>query len=106
MNAITSAPRVSDAASLRQITPVRPGEPTTREAFRDLVAGTFYKQMLAELRSSEKPVPYIGGGRAEEVFREQLDQTLAENFAASHGDPLVAGLYEKFRTDLAAKSPL
>jgi Rod binding domain-containing protein len=69
---------------------------TAREAFQKLVAGTFYKEMLKALRSTEKELPYIGGGQAEKVFRSQMDQQLAENFAMSHGAPLVDSLYEAF----------
>jgi Rod binding domain-containing protein len=69
---------------------------TTREAFQDFVAGTFFQQMLKALRSTENELPYIGGGQAEKVFRSQLDQFVSEDLAKTHGAPLVDELYKSF----------
>lgn len=104
MNALT--PAAANPAALKTAAPSPRDHPDTREAFRDLVAGTFYKQMLAELRSAERPVPYLDGGQAEQIFRERLDATLAENFADSHGDAFVGDLYEVFTQNLATRQPL
>jgi hypothetical protein len=85
-------------------------EAKVREKFNEFVAGTFYRTLLTEMRKSlhpEKALMY--GGRAEEIFRAQLDQTLAERLAASHGESFSGKLYEQFsrnRHANAAESPL
>jgi Rod binding domain-containing protein len=74
--------------------------------FTEFVAGTFYKTMLASLRKTAKnDNPLIHGGRAEEIFRAQLDQTLAERLAVSHGRQMSGKMYEQFsRTQSDAAS--
>jgi Rod binding domain-containing protein len=50
-----------------------------REAFTQFVGETFYGQMIKAMRSTVGKPAYFHGGRAEEVFRGQLDQALAEH---------------------------
>jgi peptidoglycan hydrolase FlgJ len=63
-----------------------------REKFQDFAGGTFFKEMLKSLRSGQKNSKYFYGGQAEEIFRGQLDQQIAETMAHEHGgafsDPL------------------
>ncbi len=73
---------------------------TSREAFQDFVAGTFFQQMLKSMRSTEQELPYIGGGQAEKVFRQQLDQQIAGDLAKSHGAAFADSLYEVFASRL------
>ncbi len=75
----------------------------TKEAFQDFVAGTFFKMMLKSLRSTQGEVAYIGGGQAEQSFRGQLDQQIAEDLAREHGDAFAAPLYPNFRSYLDKK---
>ncbi len=75
----------------------------TKEAFQDFVAGTFFKMMLKSLRSTQGEVAYIGGGKAEQTFRGQLDQRIAEDLAREHGDAFAAPLYPNFRSYLDRK---
>ncbi len=75
-------------------------KPTTKEAFQDFVAGTFFKEMFKALRSTESELPYIGGGQAEKIFREQMDTYLSESMAKSHGGMFSDGLYETFQSQL------
>ncbi len=77
----------------------------TKEAFQDFVAGTFFKMMLKSLRSTQGEVAYIGGGQAEQSFRGQLDQQIAEDLAREHGDAFAAPLYPNFRSYLDKKQP-
>ena len=70
--------------------------PTTREAFDEFVAGTFFRQMLKSLRAGTGEVPYMGGSRAEEVFRERLDGRIADDLAARNGGAWTEDLYETF----------
>jgi len=67
---------------------------TEREAFQAAVAGTFYKMMLKSLHQMHDKPAYFHGGQAEEIFRNQMDQYLAEDFARTHGAPLTDALYE------------
>ncbi len=77
----------------------------TKEAFQDFVAGTFFKMMLKSLRSTQGTVEYIGGGQAEQTFRGQLDQQIAEDLAREHGEAFSAPLYPNFRSYLDGKRP-
>lgn len=71
-------------------------ELTTKEAFRDFVAGTFYRELFKSLRSGENKPAYFHGGRAEEIFRGQLDQIVTEDLAKSHGAQLSDPLFSAF----------
>ncbi len=75
----------------------------TREKFQEFVAGTFYKQMLKSLRSTQGKPAYFHGGQAEEVFRSQLDQHITDDLARSRGgsfaDPLFS-VYARQRPGL------
>lgn len=68
----------------------------TREAFQDFVAGTFYGQMLKALRSTQDKPKYLHGGRAEDMFRAQLDQQISEQLARDHGAALADPLFQSF----------
>jgi len=70
--------------------------PDTKEAFRDFAAGTLFREMLKAMRQSHDKAAYLHGGQAEDVFREQLDRTISEQLAESHGDKVVGNLYESF----------
>jgi hypothetical protein len=52
-----------------------------REKFNAFVAGTFFRSMLESMRKTVGKNPLIHGGRAEEIFRSQLDNTLVERIA-------------------------
>jgi len=68
-----------------------------KEAFRDFVGGTFYQQMLKSLRKSTTgKAAYMNGGKAEEMFRGQLDQQIADDLARSHGGNVADSLYDAF----------
>lgn len=77
---------------------------STKEAFQDFVAGTFYKQMLKAMRGTQQKVQYLDGGQAEESFRSQLDQQVAEDLAREHGAAFSDSLYKVFQTQLKARS--
>jgi Rod binding domain-containing protein len=49
-----------------------------REATGSVVGSVFYGTLLKNLRASELKGEYGHGGRGEEVFQAQLDQTLAD----------------------------
>ena len=63
-----------------------------REKFTQFVGEAFFGQMLKAMRSTVGKPAYFYGGRAEEVFQGQLDQTMAEHFtktsAAKFSEPM------------------
>ena len=67
-----------------------------REKFQDFAAGTFYKEMLKSLRSGQKHSKYFYGGQAEEIFRGQMDQQVAEDMAHQYGGPFANPLFEAY----------
>jgi Rod binding domain-containing protein len=67
-----------------------------REKFQDFAAGTFYKEMLKSLRSGQKHSKYFYGGQAEEIFRGQMDQQIAEEMAHQHGGTFANPLFEAY----------
>ncbi|VAX39121.1 hypothetical protein MNBD_PLANCTO02-1535 [hydrothermal vent metagenome] len=71
-------------------------ELTAQDAFQGFVAGTFYKMMLKSLRSAEQKPAYFHGGRAEDIFRGQLDQTISEDLAKEHGSAFSDPLFQVF----------
>lgn len=83
----------------------KPDSLTTEQAFQDFVAGTFFNMMLKALRSTQGEVQYFGGGQAEETFRNQLDQQIAEDLARDHGEAFSAPLYPNFRSYLESSQP-
>lgn len=68
-----------------------------REKFQELVAGTFLQLLLRSLRKTVGESKLVHGGRAEEIFRSQLDQTVATELARTHGSEWTEGLFEQFR---------
>jgi peptidoglycan hydrolase FlgJ len=81
-----------------QLAPVKPREPDpkVRETFDQFVGETFYGQMLQSLRKTVGKTPYFNGGRGEEIFRGQLDQTLAQNMAKADGGRFSGSMFDLF----------
>jgi peptidoglycan hydrolase FlgJ len=77
--------------------PEPPGDdPALRAAFRDFVGGTFFSQMLSAMRKTVDKPAYLHGGRAEEVFQNQLDQVLAEHLSEAGAETFVEPMYQLF----------
>ena len=72
------------------------GDKDLRKAFDTFVGETFYGQMLSSMRKTQKTPAYFNGGRAEEVFRGQLDQTLASEMSKSNANSFTGSLYDLF----------
>lgn len=68
-----------------------------KEAFQDFVGQTFFGQLLSSLRSTQGEVAYMNGGRAEEIFRGQLDQVLTEKISDASADKIADPMYDLFR---------
>ncbi|KKK89379.1 hypothetical protein LCGC14_2733690, partial [marine sediment metagenome] len=68
-----------------------------RETFDAFVGQTFFAQMLKAMRKTVGKSAYFHGGRAEEIFQQQLDQVLGEKLAKASGDKLSRPMFELFR---------
>ncbi|TWT37925.1 Rod binding protein [Posidoniimonas corsicana] len=66
-----------------------------REGFGEFVGKTFYGQLLKSMRQTVGKPAYFDGGRAEEVFRSQLDQTIADRLAENEGSGLAEGMFQQ-----------
>ena len=49
-----------------------------RKVFHEFVGKTLYGQMLKSMRETQEKPAYFHGGRAEEIFQEQLDNVLVD----------------------------
>ena len=67
-----------------------------RETFDAFVGQTFFAQMLQAMRKTVGKSAYFHGGRAEEIFQQQLDQVLGEKLAKASGDKLSRPMFELF----------
>jgi hypothetical protein len=68
-----------------------------REAFDQFVGGTFFRQLLGAMQKTVGKAPYFHGGQAEEVFRAQLNETLADKMAEATADQFTGPMYELFQ---------
>ena len=70
--------------------------PTLRKTFDQFVGETFYGQMLQSMRKSQTKPAYFNGGRAEEVFTQQLDQALTKKLAETSASKLSGPMFALF----------
>ena len=98
MNMVSAINGSANAASSVGTQPRAPttGAATTpefAEAFNKFVGQTLYGTMLKSMRTTVGKASYFNGGRAEEIFTQQLDQVLAEKLtktsAKSFSDPML-----------------
>ncbi len=85
-------PQPADAAAEK--------ETALRSAFQKFVAGTFYKQMFKAMRKTQGKPAFFHGGRAEEIFRAQMDQELSEQLAEQPGNMFSETLFQSFARNL------
>ena len=69
---------------------------TERQAFDRFIGTTFYGQMLAAMQKTVNKPAYFHGGQAEEMFRSQLNQVLAEKLAENTSEQLTGPMFELF----------
>lgn len=67
-----------------------------QQTFDAFVGETFYGQMLQAMRKTQGTPAYFHGGRAEEVFRNQLDQTLSQELAKNSAGQFTGGMFDLF----------
>jgi Rod binding domain-containing protein len=82
------------AAAAKANGPTPPEDPRLRKAFDQFVGETLFGQMLQSMRKTVGKPAYFHGGRAEEVFTQQLDQVLAQKLSESSADQLSGPMYE------------
>src|SRR5687768_17417126 len=85
MNTAAISPQAAPAADAK-----------TREAFDSTIGEMFFTQLLGALRQTQGKTPYFHGGQAEEMFRSQLDQTIAQQMAKTHARDFTDALYDQF----------
>ncbi|MGA2066442.1 MAG: rod-binding protein [Thermoguttaceae bacterium] len=73
-----------------------PADARLHQAFNAFVGETFFSQMLKALRQTVGKPAYFGGGRAEEIFTQQLDQVMAQKLAQSGDSKLTGPMYNLF----------
>ncbi len=66
-----------------------------KEKFTQFFGETFYGQTLKSMRSTVGKPAYFHGGQAEEVFRGQLDQHLAEHLTEATADRFASPLFKR-----------
>ena len=85
LRAATAKPQTDDAAKAAEV----------KEAFTSFVGETFYGHMLKAMRSTVNKPAYFHGGQAEEMFRSQLDQQLAQEWSTTTGDRFAEPMFEQ-----------
>ena len=70
--------------------------PELRKAFDSFVGQTFFGQMLQSMRKSVGKTAYFNGGRAEEIFQQQLDSVMAEKMSSASADQFSGPMFELF----------
>jgi peptidoglycan hydrolase FlgJ len=71
-------------------------KPELRKAFDAFVGETFFGQMLSSMRKTVGKPAYFNGGRAEEIFQQQLDQTMAKQIGDASADKFSGPMFELF----------
>ena len=96
-----SPPAAVEAARLHAAAPGRPpspngDEPELRRAFQSFVGETLFGQLLQAMRKTLGKPAYFHGGRAEEIFQQQLDQVLAEKISQASAETFSEPMFELF----------
>jgi Rod binding protein len=86
--------------------PGRGSKEELRQKFTEFVGQAFYGQMFKAMRSTVGKPAYFNGGRAEEVFQGQLDQTMTEQLTKSTASKFAEPMFDRQFPHLAeAKVP-
>jgi peptidoglycan hydrolase FlgJ len=73
-----------------------------RETFNEFVGNVVFGQMLSSMRKTVGKTPYMHGGRAEEVFQNQLDQELTKHLTEASADQFADPMFELFQLQRAS----
>jgi Rod binding domain-containing protein len=67
-----------------------------RAAFDQFVGEAFFGQMMKSMRKTVGEPAYFHGGRAEEIFTEQLDQVLATEMTKASANNFTGPMFDLF----------
>jgi hypothetical protein len=73
-----------------------------KEKFAQFVGEAFYGQMFKAMRSTVGKPAYFHGGRAEEAFQGQLDQTMSEHMTKATASKFADPMFKQQFPSLAA----
>ena len=95
-------------AGLASANAAKGGEKATelRDKFTQFVGEAFYGQMLKAMRSTVGKPAYFHGGRAEEVFQGQLDQTMSQEMTKAGASKLSGPMFERQFPQFAEAKPV
>jgi flagellar protein FlgJ len=101
MNAPLAAPTAIHAARLDGPVAKPPplgksGDEELRKAFQSFVGQTLFGQLLKAMRKTVGKPAYFHGGRAEEIFQQQLDQVLAEKISDASAEKFSGPMFDLF----------
>jgi peptidoglycan hydrolase FlgJ len=99
MNSVASSPLMSLSPEPQPQAVAKARE--LKGAFSTFVGEAFYGQMLKSMRSTVGKPAYFHGGQAEETFRSQLDQQLAQELAEDTGDQFAGPMFAQQFPDQA-----
>jgi len=88
---------LSRSASPKPPSPAAPDDAKLRETFNSFVGEVFFGQLLKAMRKTVSKSAYFHGGRAEEIFQQQLDQVLGEKLSHVSGEKFSEPMFELFR---------
>jgi Rod binding domain-containing protein len=71
------------------------GAQDLKQAYQDFVGKTFFGQMMKAMRSTVDKPAYFHGGQAEEAFRSQLDQQLADSMSAASAEQIAEPMFAR-----------
>lgn len=74
----------------------KPGDTELRTTFDSFVGEVFFGQMLDSMRKTVGKAPYFNGGRAEEMFTQQLDQVLSEQMTKASASEFTGPMFDLF----------
>lgn len=96
------AKSAADAISLG---PKGTNKADVKDKFTQFVGETFYGQMMKSMRSTVGKPAYFNGGRGEQVFQGQLDQTMAQQMTKASASTLADPMFERQFPNLADSKP-
>lgn len=85
---------LSDVNSLQQASGKSQDE--MQDVFREFVGQTFFGQMMSAMHKTHDQAAYFHGGRAEEIFQQQLDQVYVEELTESSAGKIADPMYHLF----------
>lgn len=98
VNAAQAASARSLAVGGEKLEAAEADDQQVRKTFDAFVGQTFFGQMLQSMRKTVGKPAYFYGGRAEEIFTQQLDQVLGEKMADASAETFTGPMFELFMT--------